>query len=70
MVLGTLTGIGIIKSSKIYANELAVEKNITETRPLPQIYSKDYLKLYVGEISVEYGLTGEQYNQMMSTINC
>ncbi len=69
MAVGTLAIIGIAQSSTIYTYKLANTKPTAE-RPVKYVYSIDYLKGIAGEASIQYGLSGQDYQEMIDTIQC
>lgn len=60
---------GTATSSKTYTYQLT-DSSTTTISLLPEIYSVEYLKGYVGEVSIKYGLSGQQYQDMMNIVTC
>ncbi len=69
-VVGILAFGGTVQSQKIYTYKLATISVQPQKRPVQNAYSIDYLKGFSGKVSIKYGLSPEQYLQMMQTIQC
>ena len=69
MVIGTLAIAGFAKSSTTYIYQPSVHR-ITVERPITYVYATDWLKGYLGEVSIKYGLPANDYSEMVATIQC
>lgn len=68
-VIAILAIISYARSETIHTYQLPLKETTVE-RPSQQVYSTEYLKSYVGEVSIKYGLSAEKYQQIMATIQC
>ncbi len=66
-MIATFAWIGTANSSTTYTYQPTVTKTTAE-HSIIYLYSTDYLKDYVGEVSIKYGLTPTQYQEMMAVI--
>jgi hypothetical protein len=69
VVIATLAWAGLAKSSNVYTYKLT-ESSITVQHPIQKVYAVDYLKRYVGEMSIQYGLSPQGYQELVATIQC
>ena len=69
MIIGTSAWASTIESSKTYTYQLT-STVIKNPRPILYVYSTEYLKDYVGEASIKYGLSPTQYQEIIKTVNC
>ena len=69
MAIGTLAFVGTARSTTTYIYQPTITV-IKKPRPVQQNYSVEFLKDFVGEVSIKQQLDTQDYNDIVATIQC